>query len=111
MKLKPNQLLYVEGDTKPALAGTVLDDDGITPVDLSGYEIALHIGYSPPVVVPAVIDAPNGRYVIQWREGDLREGTWPFELQIIDPSGAIITINRHTTNHQLLELVIDQQVA
>lgn len=109
--LKPNQLAYIEGDTKPALLGTIENDDG-TPVNIAGYGFALHIDYAvPKVVAGGISDAPNGKYIIQWGAGDLLPGRWRFEIQITDASGGILTINRHNENDELLELIIDPQVA
>lgn len=109
--LKPNQLAYIEGDTKPALSGKIENDDG-SPVDITGYAFALHIGYDVPKVVNGGIqDAANGKYIIQWAAGDLLPGRWRFEIQITDAAGGILTINRHHANDELLELIVDPQVA
>jgi len=109
--LQPNQLGYVAGDTLPGLSGAIKDDDGVA-VDITGYQITLHIAYPVPVVIPATItDAVNGVYVIDWRDSDLTYGRWRFELQIVDTGGNTVTVNRHSDNNALLELVVDRQVA
>ena len=108
---RPHQLRYVEGDTLPGLTGYVTDDDGAA-INISGYVITLHIDYDTPVIVTAAIPDPeNGKYIVQWGVDDLVEGVWGFELQIVNPQGGVVTINRHSDNDELLELVIDRQVS
>lgn len=110
--LKPNQLGYVEGDTQPALVGTITEDDG-TPKDITGYQFAVHIKYDDgPKVVHGEIDNPaEGLYRINWLPDSFKPGRYFFEIQITDDQGGILTINRHHENDELLELFIDEQVA
>jgi len=109
--LKPNQMGYVAGDTQPALAGAITEDDG-TPTNIAGYQFAAHIRYDNPLVVPGqIVDAAAGTYIIPWPPDSLIAGRWRFEIQITDAAGGVLTINRHHENDELLELIIDEQVA
>lgn len=89
---------FVANDTLPTIFGTLTEDDGTTPVNLSGYTITLHIAYSPPLVKAAtIISEAGGEFGFYWlnttssptpaNPPDLRAGTWSAEIQIISPEG------------------------
>ena len=79
---------FVENDTLPILYASLTEDDGVTPIGLSGYTITLHIGYTTPLVKDATItDLNSGQFSFVWVAGDLRVGTWAAEIQIISPEG------------------------
>lgn len=110
-KILPHQLRYVEGDTLPQLSGQITNDDG-SPTNILGYTITLGINYHPePAYITGQIkDAANGEYVIPLTQEDLRAGTWKFQVEYVDASGGVVTLNRHPETNQELELVVDQKI-
>jgi hypothetical protein len=111
MALKPNEIRFVENDTLPKLRGTITEDDG-TPVDLNGASVELHIKYNTPLVKTAtILDADNGKWLVEWEPGDLTEGKWVYEIQVTDAAGGIRTWNRESTTDRQLTMVIDPEIA
>lgn len=81
---------FVAGDTLPMINGVVVDDDGTTPVDITGYQITLHIGYTPPKVIEASIPVgTDGVFACPWADGDLVAGEVDIEVQVVSPSGKL----------------------
>lgn len=80
---------FVENDTLPIFYGKLLEDDGVTPIDITGYDITLHIGYRPtPLIKDATVDdGTTGEFSFVWLDGDLKAGTWSCEIQMISPDG------------------------
>ena len=111
MALKPYQIRMVENDTLPSLRGTVKEDDGMA-ADLTGGGVEVHINYATPLVKTATIAVPTtGVWVVEWTAGDIRVGTWTYEIQITDSVGNVRTYNRDIDTDKLLEIVIDSEVA
>jgi len=108
MALKPHQIGLVENDTKPLQLDFQDDRTGCT--------VKLHIKYPDEVVVvdcPA-IDAAAGTFYCDFSVGDLRPGTYKYEIQTTYPSGEIETCNRLNVGGKkgaLLEFVIDEEIA
>jgi hypothetical protein len=70
----------------PTLFGLITEDDGETPLDLTGYTITIHIGYTPTPLVKSAYVVPHlGEFSFYWIEGDLKAGEWPVEIQIVNP--------------------------
>lgn len=93
---------YVENDTLPIIYGTITDDDGITPINLFGYQITLHIAYPVKLIKDAIVyDVTTGEFMFTWARGDLRAGTWNAEIQIISPEGTK-TIQKDINNAPLI---------
>lgn len=112
MALKPNQIRFVAGDTLPNLRGTLTEDDGLTPVDLTAGSVALHIGYDPPLIKAATITTPaSGVWLVSWQPSDLREGTYNYEIQVTDAAGDVRTWNQHSASGKPLQMVISGEVA
>jgi hypothetical protein len=92
----PDTFELIEGDTLPQITGTLTEDDGTTPVDITGYDIKLHVGYDTPLVKTAVIPVgTNGQFAFPWVAGDLTPGLWLAEIQIASPSG-VLTLQKNT---------------
>lgn len=82
-----DEIELIEGDTMPWLTGNITHDNG-DPVDITGWTITLHVGYSPPLVKTAVIPVgTDGFYYFAWVQGDLLPGRWPAEVQLSTPTG------------------------
>jgi len=112
MALKSHQLRFIAGDTLPELRGTLTEDDGTTPIDLTGAAVALHIGYEIPLVKTAtILDAAAGQWQVSWETSDLREGVYSYEIQITDSGGDMRTINRHSDTDKPLQMIIDPEIA
>ena len=111
MNLLPHEIAYVAGDTLPSFRGTLSNDDG-TPYDLSGCTVTMHIKYGTVLKKTAsLLDAQQGKFLVEWLPTDLRAGKWLYEIQIEDGSGGIITFNRLPANGRNLTLAIDPQIA
>lgn len=80
-------LLFTEGDTLPHL-------DMALGVDISGWQISLHVAYHPvPLVkIAEVTNAALGEFTVTWQSGDLLAGRHDAELQLVDVHGDIFTI-------------------
>jgi len=96
----PDTFEIIEGDTLPLITGTLMEDDGVTPVDIAGFDIKLHIGYDEPLVKTAVIPlGTDGAFSFPWLAGDLLPGLWPAEVQITSPSG-ILTLQKNAQGNR-----------
>lgn len=63
-------------------------------INVTGFTITLHIGYKEPLIKPAnITDGPAGEFQFEWAAGDLREGNWNAEVQVIDTDGKPITFD------------------
>jgi len=102
---------FVENDTLPVIAGVLTEDDGTTPIPLTGATITLHVGYETPLVVPAtVVSEVGGSYYFPWAVGDLREGTWECEVQVKWSETAIQTAKRNSTGDKF-KIKVDKEIA
>ena len=111
MTLRPNQLRFVENDTLPGLRCIITQDDG-TPIDITGFTIKVNIGYSTPLVKNAsIVDGTNGVWEVSWIVGDLKAGTWFYEIQVTDTSSGIRTWSRDSVSGLPLQMLIDEEIA
>lgn len=119
MALRANQIRFTANDTLQSLRGTVTEDDGsIVPLDGT---VVLRIDYANPLddsyaastvleKQAAITDAAAAQYLVEWASGDLRAGTWNYEVEITYASGKNITWNRESTTGRLLEMIIDREI-
>ena len=119
MALRVNQIRFTENDTLQTLRGTVTEDDGsIVPLDGT---VVLRIDYANPLddtydagavleKAATITDADAATYQVEWEDGDLRAGTWNYEVEITYASGKNITWNRESTTGRLLEMIIDREI-
>ena len=83
-----NRVKFVESDTLNAL------DVTYQGVNITGYTFKLNIGYDdcPLTINGSIVDAPNGAFRFEFGPNDLRRGSYPLEIRIIDPVGKELTI-------------------
>lgn len=104
------RLKFTEGDTLPVISGVLKDDVGDV-IDITGYTINLNIQYSTPVTVVATLTTPaSGEFQIAFSAGDLIQGTYNAEIEVIDDSGDIITASR-VSDDKKFQLVIYPEIA
>ena len=78
-----NRFKFFENDTADAL------DVEFQGVDITGYTITLNIGYPDCAkAIPAILTDPlNGKFRFVFAHGDLRRGSFPAEIRIVDTLG------------------------
>lgn len=102
-----DEIELIEGDTLPWVTGEVTDDAG-APVDITGWDITLHIGYVPPLVKVATIPlGTDGIYQFAWEPGELIPGRWPAEVQLSSGIG-VQTFQRTRSGDALMLRVLPQ---
>jgi hypothetical protein len=94
MATELDTLEFVEGDTLPVISGVLTEDDGTTPINITGYTIELHIKYDTPLTIAATIPAgTDGYFYFPWASDSLKPksatetGLWFAEIQIQSPLG------------------------
>lgn len=99
MAVTPSVVEYTVGDTRPALAGTVLSNGA--PVNGSGTACEVHIQrpqHLAPIVRPVTV-AADGTWAMPWQTGDLAaQGTHRVEVQVTYGDGGIETFGRPSFN-------------
>lgn len=100
----------VEGDTLPVIGGTITDDDNVA-IDITGWDITLHIGYegSPLAKAATIPVGTDGFFQFTWVGGDLRAGKVVAELQVVSPVGT--QTYQGTKSGERLTLNIASQIA
>ena len=71
-------LVFTAGDTLPAMTAN-LDRD------LASSTVNVLIGYSTPLIKTATVtNAGAGEIRVDWAAGDLQQGRWPMQIEIIN---------------------------
>lgn len=105
-----NKLYFIAGDTLPEVQGFLKDANGVA-VDITGYTIKMHIGYTTVLTKTATLVTPaSGEFKFTWLVTDLVQGTPQAEIEITDATGKIITV-QETAQKQKLKLVIQAGIA
>lgn len=102
---------YVQGDTGPQIQVTITSADG-TATDLTGGSVTLHFRAAGTTTVLfsrtlALLDATNGKAVLQWQTGDLNvdAGNYEGELETVLSSGL------RETRYEILKFKIREDFA
>jgi len=102
-----------QGDTLPNLPFTILEPDGVTPVDLTDAVVSMVVrveGSGPSAIPyfkkPCVLFnqvTSTGQGIYDWDEGDTdSSGTYEYEFEIVFGDGNIQTVPANT----YLQLII-----
>lgn len=82
------------GDTLPIISGFQPQADGVTPQNITGWDIQLHILYNEQnggtlIKHASIPIGTDGLFSFPWTDGDLKEGLWLAKVVIISPSGRL----------------------
>lgn len=84
-------LSYVQNDTQPPVSFTIVGTDGVTPMDLTGYQATLAFRVSPTRVVTKAAtftNAAGGQFSFGWAAGDLDTvGQYQAQVTLISSAG------------------------
>lgn len=102
---------YVQGDTGPQIQVVITSADGAA-ADLTGGTVTLHFRAAGTTTVLfsrtlALLDATNGKAILQWQTGDLNvdAGNYEGELETVLSSGL------RETRYEILKFKIREDFA
>lgn len=89
----------VQGDTKPSLNVTLLNEDTNTPINLTGATIVMYFRESETVtlldtLVATIVNAAAGTIIIPWNSDTLLvpEGTYEGEIEVTFSDGSVQSV-------------------